>query len=98
MSGTEWAWIVRAAPPFQVEGKTLAAFLDWVTRESGRRIEFADDRIRRSSTGTILHGSIDGLTTEEALEVILPACGLTHRIKSERVIVSRPDGSRGDSR
>src|SRR6185295_12920878 len=41
MFGAEWAWIVRAAPAFQVEGRTLAAFLDWVTRESGRRIEFA---------------------------------------------------------
>ena len=87
--GTDWAWVVRAAPPFRVEGQTLAAFLDWVARESGRRIELADDRLRRSSPGIILHGSIEGLTAEEALDVILPTSDLTYRIDAHRVIVSR---------
>jgi hypothetical protein len=41
--------------------------------------------------GTILHGSIAGLTAEEALVVVLPTCGLTYRIESQRVIVSRPE-------
>src|SRR5262245_8259872 len=88
--GAEWAWVVRAAPAFQVEGQTLAAFLDWVTRESGRRVEFSSDELRRTASGTILHGSIEGLTPEDALEVILPTCGLSHRMESERVVVSRP--------
>jgi ferric-dicitrate binding protein FerR (iron transport regulator) len=89
--GADWDWVVRAGPAFRVEGQTLAAFLDWVSRESGRRIEFADARLRRE---TILHGSIDGLTAEEALGVILPACGLTHRVDAQRVIISRAEGSR----
>jgi ferric-dicitrate binding protein FerR (iron transport regulator) len=89
--GADWDWVVRAGPPFRVEGQTLAAFLDWVSRESGRRLEFADERIRGE---TILHGSIDGLTAEEALGVILPACGLTHRVDARRVTISRADGSR----
>jgi FecR-like protein len=97
--GPDWAWVVRAAPVFKVESQTLSAFLDWVARESGRRIEFADDRLRRSSSEIILHGSIEGLTDEEALDVILPTSGLTYRIDSQRVIVSRagtpaPGGAR----
>jgi ferric-dicitrate binding protein FerR (iron transport regulator) len=96
--GADWMWIVRAAPPFHVEGQTLAAFLDWVARESGRRIELADDRIRRSSARTILHGSIEGLTVDEAMDVILPTCGLAHRLDAQRVIVSPAEGSNGGAR
>jgi ferric-dicitrate binding protein FerR (iron transport regulator) len=92
--GADWDWVARAGPAFRVEGQTLAAFLDWVSRESGRRIAFADERLRRDSSSTILHGSIDGLTAEEALGVILPACGLTHRIDARRVTISRAEGSR----
>jgi ferric-dicitrate binding protein FerR (iron transport regulator) len=88
--GADWDWVVHAAPVFQVEGRTLAAFLDWVARESGRRVEFASDEMRRMSADTILHGSIEKLTAEEALGVILPTCGLAHRVDSDRVIVSRP--------
>ena len=92
--GIDWAWIERAAPTFRVEGQTLAAFLDWAARESGHRIEFASDRIRSESTRIILHGSIEGLGVEEALEVILPTCGLTHRMESQRLIVSQAGSSR----
>ena len=89
--GDDWSWVVRAAPPFHIEGQTLAAFLDWAARESGRRIEFSNDELRRSSSGTLLHGSIENLTVEEALDVVLPTCGLSNRIDSARVIISRPE-------
>jgi hypothetical protein len=35
----------------------------------------------------VLHGSIDGLTPEEALGAVLPTCGLTFRLEGERLIV-----------
>ena len=96
--GADWAWVVRAAPAPRIEGQTLASFLDWVARESGRRVEFSSEELRRAMAGTILHGSIDGLSAEEALDVILPTCGLSHRIESQRVIVSKPlDSARGRS-
>jgi len=88
--GDDWQWVVRAAPVFQIEGRTLGEFLDWVARESGRHVEFTRDELRQSMSTTMLHGSIDGLTVEQALDVILPACGLAHQIASQRVIVSRP--------
>jgi ferric-dicitrate binding protein FerR (iron transport regulator) len=96
--GADWAWVVRAAPAFKVEGQTLSAFLDWVERESGRQVVFPNDELRRRSSGTILHGSIAGLTVEEALDVILPTCGLVHRIESQRVIVTRLDRPAGGDR
>jgi ferric-dicitrate binding protein FerR (iron transport regulator) len=89
LSGPEWNWITLAAAPFDVEGKTLAVFLDWIARESGWTIEFADAALRRSSGPIVLHGIIAGLTPDQALATILPTCGLTHRVAGSRVVVSR---------
>jgi ferric-dicitrate binding protein FerR (iron transport regulator) len=95
--GAGWTWVVHAAPAFQIEGRTLPEFLDWVVRESGRRIEFSSDELRGRTSGTILHGSIDNLTAEEALGVVLPTCGFSHRIESQRVLVTSLE-TRGDGR
>ena len=91
-TGSEWAWAERAAPPFSVEGKTLGAFLDWVSREGAWTVTFADRRVSEAARATVLHGRADllkGLTPAEALDVVLPACGLRHRIDGHRVVIAR---------
>jgi len=88
-SGSEWNWIALAAPPLEVDGKTLSDFLDWVAREGGWTIRFADETLRRSASSIVLRGSIDGLSPEQALETILPTCGLTHRIANGTVTIDR---------
>jgi ferric-dicitrate binding protein FerR (iron transport regulator) len=79
VTGSEWAWAERAAPPFSVEGRTLGAFLDWVSREGAWTVTFADRRFSEAARATVLHGRPDllkGLTPAEALDVVLPTCGL----------------------
>jgi FecR protein len=88
-----WSWTTRAARPFQIEGATVGAFLQWATDESGRHIRFADLETERALSPTTLHGSIAGLTAEEALDVVLPTCGLTRTLSQEQIVVSR-SGSR----
>jgi ferric-dicitrate binding protein FerR (iron transport regulator) len=91
-TGSEWAWAERAAPPFSVEGKTLGAFLDWVSREGAWTVTFADRRFSLAARATVLHGRPDllkGLTPAEALDVVLPTCGLRHRIDRHRVMIER---------
>jgi hypothetical protein len=85
--GADWNWIALAGAPFNIEGKTLSRFLEWATREGGWDIQFADAALRRSTAGIVLHGSIAGLTPQEALDTILPTCGLTHHVNSDVVIV-----------
>jgi ferric-dicitrate binding protein FerR (iron transport regulator) len=92
VTGSEWAWAERAAPPFSVEGKTLGAFLDWVSREGAWTVTFADRRFSEAARATVLHGRPDllqGLTPAEALDVVLPICGLRHRIDRHRVVIER---------
>jgi ferric-dicitrate binding protein FerR (iron transport regulator) len=93
--GGEWAWVTRAAPRFDVEGKSLQSFLDWIETEGAWTVAFASPALERSARSTVVHGSIDGMSTTEALETILLACGLTHRVdlKTGRVTVA-PGGLR----
>jgi ferric-dicitrate binding protein FerR (iron transport regulator) len=89
LTGPDWNWVALAAAPFDVDGQTLAAFLDWAAREGGWSVTLADEALRKSASTIVLRGSIDGLTPAQALETILPTCGLTHRIEGDVVVVSR---------
>jgi ferric-dicitrate binding protein FerR (iron transport regulator) len=72
----DWAWTTAAAAPFVVENATLEAFLEWAAREGGWTLEWSDALRQRTRT-TILHGTIDGMTPGEALDVVLPTSGLS---------------------
>jgi ferric-dicitrate binding protein FerR (iron transport regulator) len=96
--GPGWAWTERAAAPFSLDGQTLSTFLAWIAREGGRSVQFADEALERSATSTILRGSVAGLTTEEALSVVLPTCGLEHQVTAGRVTIRRSGGSSQGSR
>lgn len=96
VTGSEWAWAERAAPPFSVEGKTLGAFLDWVSREGAWTVTFADRRFSEAARATVLHGRPDllkGLTPTEALDIVLPTCRLRHLIDGHRVVIARANSA-----
>ena len=86
-SGPGWAWVRTMAPPFTLEGSTVPAFLEWVSREEGLRWEYADAAARRVADRAVLHGSIEGLTPAEALLAVLPAAGLTSTRDGDRLII-----------
>jgi len=85
--------ISPAAPPFSLDRKTLGAFLDWVSREGAWTVTFADSTLSARARAIKLSGRPDllrGLTLAEALEVVLPTCGLRYRIDGDhRVVIER---------
>jgi ferric-dicitrate binding protein FerR (iron transport regulator) len=91
--GAEWSWVARAAP-FAIEGATLDDFIRWIEREDGRRVVFADPDLRKSAGAARLHGSVAGLTAEDALGIILPASGLTYEISGNQIVVRQEPRSR----
>jgi hypothetical protein len=93
--GAEWAWVARAAPRFDVEGKSLGSFLDWIEKEGGWSVAFASPALERRARSTVLHGSIEDMSTTEALDTILRASGFVYRVdpKTGRVTVDK-DGLR----
>lgn len=85
--GPSWDWILDVAPTFSLEGHTLDAFLAWVSRETGWQTEFADAAVADSAAGVVLHGSIEGLRPDRALDAVLPTCGLEHRFEGGILLI-----------
>lgn len=77
--GPLWDWILDVAPAFALEGSSLPSFLAWVSRETGRDIRYLDGDTAESSAAIIVHGSVEGLRPDEALDAVLPTCGLAYR-------------------
>jgi ferric-dicitrate binding protein FerR (iron transport regulator) len=87
--GPEWEWAVNLVPPFEIEGRPLAAFLEHLSREHGWTLRYADGNLARDSSSIILHGSVHGLQPRDALGVALTTSGLFHRFRDGELLVSR---------
>ena len=85
--GPAWEWTLEAAPGFDVEGRSLRDFLDWVSRETGWQIVFADPGLAASAGTTVLHGSLGGLRPDRAPFAVLPGAGLEGKLEDGRLIV-----------
>ena len=85
--GPEWEWIVAGAPMPDIEGMKVRTFLDWLARERGWRVEFADVETAALADSVVLHGSIAHLTPVEAPDVVLPSSGLGYRVAKGRLVV-----------
>jgi ferric-dicitrate binding protein FerR (iron transport regulator) len=83
--GAEWGWIQEIAPAYELEGRTLGEFLAWFGRESGRGVRWADAAEQRRALAVVLHGSVEGLSPDQALAAVLPTCGLAHRLDGAAV-------------
>jgi ferric-dicitrate binding protein FerR (iron transport regulator) len=73
--GGEWQWIIDTTSGFSLENASLGDFLDWVEGETGWTVEIeteAADDLRASR----LHGSVEGLTVLDALDLVLASTGL----------------------
>lgn len=87
LSGSDWEWVLAAAPGFDIEGRTLREFLGWVSRETGWRIDFADAGLAASAGGIVLHGSIGELRPDQAPFAVLPGAGLEGKIEDGALVV-----------
>jgi ferric-dicitrate binding protein FerR (iron transport regulator) len=92
--GSEWDWVLQAAPRLDIEGLKVRAFLDWLAREEGWRIEFADQQAASLADSTVLHGSIAHLTPDKAPGVVLASCGLGYQVSGGRMVVFVVDQDR----
>ena len=97
IQGPDWDWVLSIAPAFDLEGRTLGEYLDWVSRETGWRVEFADPTVARDASTIILHGSVTGLRPDETPPAVLPACGLRQHFTGSTLVIERQDGARSPS-
>jgi ferric-dicitrate binding protein FerR (iron transport regulator) len=84
---SEWSWVASPPTSFDAEGKSALQLLDWVARETGRRIEFPNESAAQLARGTVLHGSIRGLSPDLALRAMLSTTSLAAEVRTDSIAV-----------
>jgi ferric-dicitrate binding protein FerR (iron transport regulator) len=92
--GSEWAWTSAIAPPFAIEGQSLRSVLDHLATEEGWSLRYDDADVANIAARVVLHGSVEGLSAEEALEVALATSGLQYRLHDGTLLVSKRAAAR----
>lgn len=72
-----WDWAEATSPTFTIHDRTLAEFLDWAARETGRQIAYASPEAQRAAQTLKLRGSIEGLDPDTALSAVLSTTEFT---------------------
>ena len=80
--GPDWNWILELSPRFELEGSSLGEFLLWVSRETGLAMHLSDRASANNTRAVILHGTVEGLRADEALEAVLPTCDLRYSVEA----------------
>ncbi len=89
-SGSEtFAWAHEAAPPFDFESGDLPAFFRWASRETGKEPSWQPLDLEEEIETITFHGSVEGLTPLEALDVVAAATGLEVEIVGEEMEIRR---------
>ena len=73
-----WNWTQEVTPPFAIEQRTLPDFLHWVSRETGRELEFTSPQLQSLATEIVLRGSIAGLHPDAALAAVMATTPLDY--------------------
>lgn len=79
-SGEFWDWIHRAPPRFDLDGSLISDYLDWLGRETGLQIEYADPDTARHAARERFHGTNPNGSPLDSIEIILS----TTRLKAVR--------------
>lgn len=96
--GAEWAWTTRVSPPLDIEGLHLSSFLERIAREHGWGLGYADASLARDASEIVLHGSVQGLSPEDAVQVAITTSGLAHRLDNGTLVVLRGADGKGGPR
>lgn len=87
--GDLWQWTQVAAPGFAADGRSVAEFLDWVSRESGRSITFVSPEAERLARQTRLRGRIE-MEPMAALAAILQSSDLAYEADDGTLRIRMP--------
>jgi ferric-dicitrate binding protein FerR (iron transport regulator) len=96
-AGREWTWAESLAPEIEIENRPLREFLEWFSRETGRKLVLADDSARSQAGRIRMHGDVRGLTAMEALSAVMASTTLHYELPEGAIRVSSARDSRPTS-
>ncbi len=85
--GTDWQWVEEISPGFVLDGRTLADFLDWVSRESGRSLEYGSPGAEALARDTVMRGTLD-LQPMHALDLMLQTSDLVAEVQTGVIFIN----------
>lgn len=86
----EWGWAEALAGPPNVDGMPVLEFLNWVARETGRRISYEERGVQLAAGTAVLYGSAQDLTPMDALEVMLATTDFDYALATNgEIVISR---------
>ncbi|MFC4310831.1 FecR domain-containing protein [Steroidobacter flavus] len=81
-----WDWAEQAAPDFDIDNQSLALFLQWIARETGRHLVYSTPQAQAAAQAVKLRGSIAGLDADVALTTVLATTQLRrYQTKSDEI-------------
>ena len=86
--GETWDWIASTTPAIDIEGRPLADFLAWAGRELGREVVFESPELRQEAEAIVVHGSVAGLTPQQALNAVLATTSVRGSLDQGRIVVA----------
>jgi ferric-dicitrate binding protein FerR (iron transport regulator) len=86
----EWEWAESLAEPPRGSHLPLRQFLDWVARESGRRVRYDSPDTEARVSRVVLHGTTPNLAPVQALEVTLATTDIEFVLLADGTILLRP--------
>ena len=85
VTGANWSWAEALAAPFDIENQSLADFLRYIGRETGRKVVYSDQQVEHRAASTILHGSIQEFTAVEALSAVMATTSLRFTLDGDSI-------------
>ena len=85
--GSEWSWILGLAPGFELDGRSARELLDWVARETGWEVRYADDAAE-AAADALFEGAFTVRSPGEEALVWLRGAGLRSRLQDGSLLVS----------
>lgn len=89
MNDDLWQWADTLAQPFALENRSVAEFLQWVSRETGYELRYASSDIQQTATRTLLHGEQTTQTPLQALQTVLAATDFRVSVQDRHLLITQ---------
>jgi len=85
--GAAWEWIEQTSPAANLEGRSVAEFLGWISQETGLEIEYETQTVKSFAQQELLNGTID-TGPRQALQIWMLGTDLGWRIEDGVIYVN----------